>query len=127
MLNQFALLAEVAFENFTFWTQNGFHCLLLCTEKYIWFGGLKSNCWPVDVVQDFMIQGGDPTGTGRGGASIYGKTFDDEIHPDLKHTGAGILRWLATPWIGPLTKAQIHLDGNLVKNRRRLFYAFLYF
>ena len=43
-------------------------------------------------VQDFMIQGGDPTGTGRGGASIYGKTFDDEIHPDLKHTGAGILR-----------------------------------
>ena len=38
-----------------------------------------------------MVQGGDPTGTGRGGASIYGKTFDDEIHPDLKHTGAGIL------------------------------------
>lgn len=30
-------------------------------------------------------------GTGRGGASIYGETFDDEIHPDLKHTGAGIL------------------------------------
>ena len=43
-------------------------------------------------VQDFMIQGGDPTGTGRGGTSIYGKTFDDEIHSDLKHTGAGILR-----------------------------------
>ena len=38
-----------------------------------------------------MIQGGDPTGTGRGGASIYGKQFDDEIHPELKHTGAGIL------------------------------------
>lgn len=38
-----------------------------------------------------MIQGGDPTGTGRGGASIYGKEFGDEIHPDLKHTGAGIL------------------------------------
>ena len=38
-----------------------------------------------------MIQGGDPTGTGRGGASIYGKHFDDEIHPDLKHTGAGVL------------------------------------
>lgn len=30
-------------------------------------------------------------GTGRGGASIYGHTFSDEIHPDLKHTGAGIL------------------------------------
>merc|ERR1719285_883856 len=38
-----------------------------------------------------MIQGGDPTATGRGGTSIYGKTFDDEIHADLKHTGAGIL------------------------------------
>ncbi|XP_065213944.1 peptidyl-prolyl cis-trans isomerase-like 1 [Planococcus citri] len=43
------------------------------------------------VIRDFMIQGGDPTGTGRGGSSIYGKTFKDEIHEDLKHTGAGIL------------------------------------
>ena len=39
----------------------------------------------------FVLPGGDPTGTGRGGASIYGQTFSDEIHPDLKHTGAGIL------------------------------------
>ena len=38
-----------------------------------------------------MIQGGDPTATGRGGASIYGKNFDDEISTELKHTGAGIL------------------------------------
>lgn len=38
-----------------------------------------------------MIQGGDPTGTGRGGSSIYGPTFADEIHPDLRHSGAGIL------------------------------------
>lgn len=43
------------------------------------------------IIDDFMIQGGDPTGTGRGGTSIYGKSFADEIHPDLKHTGAGIL------------------------------------
>ncbi|BFZ08822.1 hypothetical protein BsWGS_11861 [Bradybaena similaris] len=43
------------------------------------------------IIKDFMIQGGDPTGTGRGGASIYGKNFDDEITEDLKHTGAGIL------------------------------------
>lgn len=43
------------------------------------------------VIPDFMIQGGDPTGSGRGGTSIYGKTFDDEIHPGLKHTGAGIV------------------------------------
>jgi peptidyl-prolyl cis-trans isomerase-like 1 len=43
------------------------------------------------IISDFMIQGGDPTGTGRGGASIYGKEFNDEINPELKHTGAGIL------------------------------------
>ncbi|KAE9991591.1 hypothetical protein Vi05172_g12930 [Venturia inaequalis] len=43
------------------------------------------------VIPDFMIQGGDPTGTGRGGSSIYGEKFEDEIKPDLKHTGAGIL------------------------------------
>lgn len=39
-----------------------------------------------------MIQGGDPTGTGRGGASVYdGGRFEDECTPKLKHTGAGIL------------------------------------
>ena len=43
------------------------------------------------VFQEFMIQGGDPTATGRGGASIYGKNFPDEISLELKHTGAGIL------------------------------------
>ncbi|KNE63412.1 peptidyl-prolyl cis-trans isomerase-like 1 [Allomyces macrogynus ATCC 38327] len=43
------------------------------------------------IIPNFMIQGGDPTGTGRGGSSIYGGKFEDEIHPDLKHTGAGIL------------------------------------
>ncbi|CEG72423.1 heme binding [Rhizopus azygosporus] len=43
------------------------------------------------IIADFMIQGGDPTGTGRGGTSIYGERFADEIHPALKHTGAGIL------------------------------------
>ncbi|KIW09626.1 peptidyl-prolyl cis-trans isomerase-like 1 [Verruconis gallopava] len=43
------------------------------------------------IIPNFMIQGGDPTGTGRGGASIYGENFEDEISPSLKHTGAGIL------------------------------------
>eukprot|EP00980_Cylindrotheca_fusiformis_P020969 scaffold7982_cov188-Cylindrotheca_fusiformis.AAC.2 len=43
------------------------------------------------VIRDFMIQGGDPTGTGRGGESIYGGKFEDEISKNLKHTGAGIL------------------------------------
>ncbi|KAL8168507.1 UNVERIFIED_CONTAM: Peptidyl-prolyl cis-trans isomerase-like 1, partial [Gekko kuhli] len=38
------------------------------------------------IIKDFMIQGGDPTGTGRGGASIFGKQFEDELHPELKFT-----------------------------------------
>ncbi len=37
------------------------------------------------VIDDFMIQGGDPTGTGAGGESIYGDRFNDEISPYLKH------------------------------------------
>ncbi|TIA87207.1 hypothetical protein E3P99_03319 [Wallemia hederae] len=43
------------------------------------------------IVQDFMIQGGDPTGTGRGGTSVYGGKFEDELNPELRFTGAGIL------------------------------------
>ena len=43
------------------------------------------------IIRDFMIQGGDPTGTGRGGRSIFGDSFGDELTPNLKHTGAGIL------------------------------------
>ncbi len=40
------------------------------------------------VIEDFMAQAGDPTGTGAGGP---GYMFADEIHPDLKHEGPGIL------------------------------------
>lgn len=37
------------------------------------------------VIRDFMIQGGDPTGTGMGGESIYGREFEDEFAPGLTH------------------------------------------
>lgn len=40
------------------------------------------------VIDDFMAQGGDPTGTGRGGP---GYKFSDEFHKDLKHNKPGIL------------------------------------
>lgn len=42
-------------------------------------------------IRDFMLQGGDPTGTGRGGESIWGKNFDDEFEGPLTHNARGIL------------------------------------
>ena len=43
------------------------------------------------VIDKFMIQSGDPTGTGRGGESLWGKPFEDEIVPSLTFDKPGIL------------------------------------
>lgn len=43
------------------------------------------------VINNFMIQGGDPTGTGSGGQSVWGKPFEDEVKTGLKHNSEGIL------------------------------------
>merc|ERR1719343_1115124 len=45
------------------------------------------------LIQNFMLQGGDPTGTGRGGESAYegGKAFADEFDSRLSHQGPGIV------------------------------------
>lgn len=86
-----------------------------------------------------MIQGGDPTGTGRGGTSIYGQKLcvfihlfirsaavgslrlrnsEDEIHPELRFTGAGILAMANS---GPNTNGRnvlaLHLTFALILHR----------
>ncbi len=67
------------------------------------------------VIKSFMIQGGDPTGTGRGGESLWGQDFEDEFSASLKFDKPGILAManrgpgtngsqffittVATPWL----------------------------
>uniref|UniRef100_A0A669DGE0 Spliceosome-associated protein CWC27 homolog n=1 Tax=Oreochromis niloticus TaxID=8128 RepID=A0A669DGE0_ORENI len=43
------------------------------------------------VVPDFIVQGGDPTGTGAGGESIYGRPFKDEFHSRLRFNRRGLV------------------------------------
>jgi peptidyl-prolyl cis-trans isomerase-like protein 2 len=42
-------------------------------------------------IRNFMIQGGDPMGTGKGGASIWGKNFNDEFDGPLTHDARGVM------------------------------------
>ncbi len=43
------------------------------------------------IVKGFMIQGGDPTGTGRGGQSIWGRPFADEFNSEITFNSAGLV------------------------------------
>ena len=50
-----------------------------------------------------MLQGGDPTGTGSGGESIYdGGSFPDEFHSRLRFTHRGLVGTVCGPWPEPL-------------------------
>ena len=59
--------------------------LALCASNYY------DNCVFHRNIKDFMVQTGDPSGTGKGGKSIWGKKYEDEIVPHLKHSARGVL------------------------------------
>lgn len=68
-------VAPLAVENFTTHVKNGYY----------------NNLTFHRIIKNFMIQGGDPTGTGRGGESIWGKEFKNEYKPNVVFDTPGML------------------------------------
>jgi len=114
----------------TITTNNGTIKLKLFTDKVSKtttnFIGLSKN-WYYDwiifhrVIPDFMIQWGDPLGTGTGGESLFGGSFEDEFHPDLKN----IRGTISMANSGPHTNgSQFFInvkDNNFLDNRHSVF------
>ncbi|QOY51529.1 peptidylprolyl isomerase [Candidatus Sulfurimonas baltica] len=63
----FPEIAPLAVENFTTHVKNGYYNGIIFHR----------------IIKNFMIQGGDPTGTGRGGNSIWGEAFEDEFKSEV--------------------------------------------
>ncbi|KAG0414725.1 hypothetical protein HPB47_008096 [Ixodes persulcatus] len=61
------------------------------------------------VIKGFMVQTGDPTGTGTGGESIWGGNFEDEFHPTLKHD---------RPYTLSMANAGPNTNGNSIELSR---------
>jgi cyclophilin family peptidyl-prolyl cis-trans isomerase len=74
-LKLFGDKAPKACENFSTHAKNGYY------DKVIFHR----------VIDGFMIQGGDPDGSGRGGKSIWGKPFEDEVRNGLRFDRKGLL------------------------------------
>lgn len=75
VIKLFSKIAPKAVENFTSLVEKGYYNGIIFHR----------------VIKDFMIQGGDPTGTGRGGESIWGRPFEDEVSKDVKFDKEGLL------------------------------------
>ena len=108
-------LAPKTVENFTTHIKNGYYNGLIFHR----------------IIKDFMIQGGDPTGTGRGGESIWGGKFQDEFNSKAMFNKVGVLAManagpntngsqffittVETPWLNGK-----HTIFGYVKNKKSL-------